>query len=112
MRNTLPTKYAACASRAERAGSEVEAAQQFSSMRGLALLLLSATATAVITVAYEVTDTTAEGHLLVMWMGLWAGLFGLLALFANTARHTAVRLKSTLDAWWQRGAQASADRHL
>lgn len=112
MSNSLNAKYAAYSSRAERVESEVEAAQQFSSTRGVALLLLSALAAAVISVAYEVMDTETEGHLLVMWMGLWAVLFGLLAVFASTARSLALRLKTSLDAWSHRQAQARADQRL
>ena len=44
--------------------------QGFSSTRALAKLLLSAIAAAVMVVAYQVMDSLAEGHLLVMWMGL------------------------------------------
>ncbi|MDQ3059255.1 MAG: hypothetical protein M3R45_06965 [Pseudomonadota bacterium] len=101
-------KHSAPSSRAERAESGLEAAQQFSSTRGIALLLFSAMAAAVIAVAYEVMDTTAEAHLLVMWMGLWAALFAALVLLASMG----LRLKGRLDAWAQHRAEARADARL
>jgi hypothetical protein len=99
-----------------RVDSAFEAArhlrQGFSGSRGLAKLLLSAIAAAVMVVAYQVMDTMAEGHLLVMWTGLWAAAFVALAVFANTARHLAAQLKAGLDNWSRSIAQARADERL
>jgi hypothetical protein len=108
MTSFINAKYSDHHRGADRAESEVDAAQQFSSTRGVALLLLSAMAAAVMVVAYEVMDTTAEGHLLVMWMGVWAALFAVLVLLAGMA----LRLKGRLDAWSYRVAQARADQRL
>ena len=86
--------------------------QGFSGTRGLAKLLLSAIAAAVMVVAYRVMDTIAEGHLLVMWMGLWAAAFIALAVFANTTRLLAARMKAGLDGWSRSVAVARADERL
>ena len=99
-----------------RVESALVAAQQlrqgFSGTRGLASLLLSAVAAAVMVVAYQVMDSVAEGHLLVMWIGLWAVAFAVLALFAGTARNLAARTKAGLDSWSRTLAEARADQRL
>lgn len=99
-----------------RVESALVSAQQigrsFPGKRGLATLLLSAMAAAVMVVAYEVMDTVAEGHLLVMWIALWATAFVSLAVFAGTARNLAVRIKVGLDDWSRALAQARADERL
>lgn len=99
-----------------RVESAIDAAQQvrrnFSGARGLATLLLSAMVAAVMVVAYQVMDSVAEGHLLVMWMALWAVAFAALAIFAGTARSLALSLKSSLDSWSASIAEARADQRL
>jgi hypothetical protein len=99
-----------------RVESAIASAQQirqgFSGKRALSTLLLSAFAAAVMVVAYEVMDTVAEGHLLVMWIALWAAAFVSLAVFAGTARHLATRMKVGLDDWSRAQASARADARL
>lgn len=99
-----------------RVESAIDAARQlrrgFSGTRGLAALLLSAIAAAVMVVAYQVMDSVAEGHLLVMWIGLWAVAFAALALFAGTARNLAARVLAGLDAWAGSIAQGRADMRM
>ena len=99
-----------------RVESAIDAAQQlgrgFSGARGLATLLLSAVAAAIMVVAYQLMDSVAEGHLLVMWVALWAAAFASLALFAGTARRSAAGLKSSLDGWSHSLAKARADERL
>lgn len=99
-----------------RLESAIDAAKQlrrgFSGTRGLAALLLSAIAAAVMVVAYQVMDSVAEGHLLVMWIGLWAVAFAALALFAGTARNLAARVLAGLDAWADSIAQGRADMRM
>jgi hypothetical protein len=99
-----------------RVESVIESAQHigrgFSGKRGLATLLLSAMAAAAMVVAYEVMDTVAEGHLLVMWIALWAAAFVSLAMFAGTARSLATRIKVGLDDWSRALASARADERL
>ena len=99
-----------------RVESAIDAAQHlrqgFSGSRGLAKLLLSAIAAAVMVAAYQVMDSLAEGHLLVMWVGLWAVAFVALAVFANTTRQLAAHIKAGLDGWSRRLAEARADERL
>jgi len=86
--------------------------KQVSGTRGLATLLLSAMVAAATVVAYQVMDSVAEGHLLVIWIALWAVAFAALALFAGSARRLAARTLSGLNAWSQAIAQARADVRL
>ena len=99
-----------------RVESAIDAAQQlrkgFSVTASLASLLLSALAASVMVVAYQVMDSVAEGHLLVIWIALWVAAFSTLAFFAGTARQLAARLKSGLDGWSREVAQARADQRL
>ena len=86
--------------------------RNFSGTRGLATLLLSAIAAAVMVVAYQVMDSVAEGHLLVLWIGLWAVAFATLATFAATARSVTLGLKASLDTWSRNVAAKRADERL
>lgn len=100
-----------------RVESAFEAIQQlrhgFFRARGSAALLLSAVAAAVMVVAYQVMDSVAEGHLLVMWIAMWAVAFAILgASFAGTARKAAVQLKVGLDSWSRSMASARADERM
>ncbi|WP_332777598.1 hypothetical protein [Polaromonas sp.] len=96
-----------------RVESAIDAAQQlrrgFSGTRGLAALLLAAMVAALMVVAYQVMDSVAEGHLLVIWVALWAVAFATLGLFAGTARKLAASLKAGLDSWSRSLAEARAD---
>ena len=99
--------------RAESAfGAVRQLAHTLTGTRGLATLLLSAVAAAVMVVAYQVMDSVAEGHLLVMWIGVWAVAFVVLAIFAGAARNAAISLKSGLDGWSRSLAEARADQRL
>ena len=99
-----------------RIASAIESAQHvgrsFPGRRGVATLLLSAMVAAVMVVAYQVMDSMAEGHLLVMWIALWAAAFVSLAVFAVPARNLATRLKVGLDDWSRALAEARADERL
>ncbi len=99
-----------------RLEAAIDSAQQvkrdFSSTRSLAMLLLSAMAAAVMVVAYEIMISMADGHLLVLWMGMWAVAFAALAAFAGTARQAAVKVKTSLDAWSSSIANQRADERL
>jgi len=46
--------------------------RSISGARALSTLMLSALAAAILVVAYEVMDSVAEGHLLVLWLAMWA----------------------------------------
>ena len=99
-----------------RVESAIDAAQHvrrsFSGARGLSTLLLSAMAAAVMVVAYQVMDTMAEGHMLVMWIALWAVAFAVLAVFASSARTLSCAIVRGLDAWSARSAQTRSDQRL
>lgn len=99
-----------------RVASAIGAAQQlrhgFSGTRSLATLLLSAIAAALMVVAYQVMDTVAEGHLLMLWIAVWAVAFAALVFFAGAARTLATRLKDGLDNWSRNLAEARADERL
>jgi hypothetical protein len=69
----------------------------FSGTRGLAKLFLSAVVAAVMVVAYQVMDSVAEGHLLLMWLALWAVAFAALAVLSQSASHLAARLMGHAD---------------
>ena len=96
--------------------SAVSSAQQikrhFFNTRVLAMLLLSAIAAAVMVVAYQVMDSMADGHLLVLWIGLWATAFATLAVCANTTRQIALKVKTSLDTWSRNIAAKRADERL
>lgn len=113
MTSFINTKYSTEHTGADRVESAIHAAGQlrqgFSGTRGLATLLLSAIVASIMVVAYQVTDSVAEGHLLVIWMALWAVAFSGLALLAGPARNLAARTVAALDAWSQTLAQARAD---
>ena len=94
------------------ASSAQQVRRNFSTTRSLATLLLSAIAAAVMVVAYQVMDSLADGHLLVLWIGMWAVAFAALAAFAKTARHTTVRAKASLDSWSRNIATKRADERL
>ena len=86
--------------------------KQVSGTRGLATLLLSAMVAAAVVVAYQVMDSVAEGHLLVMWIALWAVAFAALALFAGATRRLAASALHSLNDWSRAIAQAKADVRL
>ena len=80
--------------------------------RTLSALLLSAIAAAVMVVAYQIMETMADGHLLVIWTGLWAVAFATLAVCASAVSQVVVGAKSKLDAWSRRIAAKRADERL
>lgn len=80
--------------------------------RGLATLLLAGGVAAFVSVADQMIDTWADGHLLTAWVVLWAVTFAGLALFANAARTFAARITLGVQQWTKRLAQDRADAHL
>jgi len=116
MTHFIDIKYSINHPGVARLESVVEAFRQLqqglSGTRGLAALMLSALVAAIMVVAYQLMDSVAEGHLLVMWTALWAVGFAALALFAGSARHLAARLKHGLDSWSRSLAESRADQRL
>ena len=109
---TFPTEHPGVVRLEAAAGQARELGRQFSGGRGLATALLSAMAAAVVVAAYQVMDSVAEGHLLVIWTGAWLAAFAALALLATSARRLAASLKAGLDGWSQRLAQSRAEARL
>ena len=99
-----------------RVESAIASAQQirrnFSAARSLAMLLVSAITAAVMVAAYQVIDSMADGHLLALWVGMWAVAFATLAAFASTARNAVVSAKTALDSWSRNIAVRRADERL
>jgi hypothetical protein len=85
---------------------------RWSSVSGLAALLVTSIVAAVLVVAYEVMDSVVEGNLLVMWMALWALAFIGLAFYSGTIRNMVTGAKSGLDRWAHGQAKARADERL
>jgi hypothetical protein len=116
MSTFIHTDYAIEHPGVQRVESAIEGAlllrQRWSSVSGVAALLLTALAAAVLVVAYEVMDSVVEGHLLVMWVALWAAAFAGLAFYSGTARSLVVRAQAGLDSWARGQARARADERL
>jgi hypothetical protein len=85
---------------------------RLNSAKGLASLLLAGGFAAFVTVADQMIDTWADGHLLVAWVVLWTVLFASMALFANIAGGLTRRLAKALQIWSNRLAQDRADARL
>ena len=105
----FPTEHPGVARFESAVGAARQLRQHFDGAKGLAGLLLAAVVAAMMVVADQVIDNWADGHLLVVWVALWAVAFTALALFAGSARQLAVRLLAGLDAWSSSIAQARAD---
>ena len=89
-----------------------QAPRQVWGKRGMVLLLGSALVAAALAVSYEIMDSAAESHLLMVWMVLWMSLFAALAFFAGSLGAAARRLRSSLDGWSRGLAEARADQRL
>ena len=70
--------------------------QRLSGARALASALLAAMVASVLVVAYQVVDSLAEGHLLVVWIGAWLSGFAALATLALPARRLAAALRQAV----------------
>lgn len=84
----------------------------FDGSKGLAAMLLAALVAAMMVVADQVVENWADGHLLVVWVALWAVAFAALALFAGTARQLAARMVAALDDWSSSVARGRADMRM
>lgn len=80
--------------------------------RGWAALLLLANMAALVAAAYAVMDTQSDGHLLVLWMLLWLGVFASLAWIAHVQRPARRRLNRQLQAWRAERRQQALDAAL
>jgi hypothetical protein len=93
-----------------RAGAAPSQAQ--ADPRGLATLLLAAVVAALAVVADQLIDSWADGHVLLMWVMLWAVVFAATLVFAGTARRVAQRLAITLNGWSRAAAQRRAEARM
>lgn len=109
---SFPTEHQGVKRMEVAAQSAVNLSRRLSGARVLSALLLLSLATAVLVAAYQVMDTVAEGHLLVLWTGAWLAAFAALPLLAGALRTLSAGLKLRLDAWSYSLAQASAERRL
>ena len=79
--------------------------KRWSPARATLALLLCAVLAAVLVVGYQVMDSLAEGHLLVLWIALWLVSFAALALLSGTVNRLIEMTRSGLDGWAQRQAR-------
>jgi hypothetical protein len=86
--------------------------KRWSPARATLALLLCAVLAAVLVVGYQVMDSLAEGHLLVLWIALWLVSFAALALLSGTVNRLIEMTRSGLDGWAQRQARDRADQRL
>ncbi len=89
-----------------------ELRRRMSGGRGLAAALLAGSVAAVLVVAFQVMDSLAEGHLLVIWMGVWLAGFAALALLASPSRQLAAFLRHSVQSQLQRLARERADARM
>jgi hypothetical protein len=89
-----------------------ELRRRLSGGRGLATALLAGLAAAVLVVAYQVMDSLAEGHLLVIWMGAWLAGFAALGLLAAPSLQLAALLSGSVQGRLQSLAEQRADARL
>lgn len=89
-----------------------ELGRRLSGGRGLAAALLAGAVAAVLVVASEVMDSLAEGHLLVIWMGVWLAGFAALALLAWPSRQLATFLRQAFQSRMQRLARERSERQM
>ena len=84
----------------------------FDSARGLSAMLLAAMVSALVVVADQMIETWVDGHLLAMWVVLWAVGFAAAALLSGAACRWAARAVAAGDAWSARLAKARADARV
>jgi len=110
--SSYPTEHPGVARLEAAAEGWTELRRRLSSGRGLAAALLAGLAAAVLVVAFQVMDSLAEGHLLVIWMGAWLAGFAALALLAAPSRRLAGVLIGALRSAAERRVQARAEAQL
>ena len=107
-----PTVHPGLARLEAAAEGLAELGRRLSGGRGLAAALLAGLVAAVLVVAFQVMDSLAEGHLLVIWMGVWLAGFAALALLASPSRQLAGLLRHTVHSRLQGLARKRADAHM
>lgn len=116
MTSFVHTNYSKTHTGANRLESAIgaigQARRSFSGSRSVATLLLSSVAAAIMVAAYQVMDNVAEGHLLMIWVAMWAVAFALLVIIAGSARGLAATVKTSMDNWSANIARNRADARL
>lgn len=84
----------------------------FDSSQSLAGMLLAAVVAALLVVADQLIDTWADGHLLVVWVGLWTVAFTALALLAPPLRQLTDSVARLLARWSKARAQNRSDNAI
>jgi hypothetical protein len=107
-----PTVHPGVARLEAAAEGLAELRRRLSDGRGLAAALLAGLVAAVLVVAFEVMDSLAEGHLLVIWMGVWLAGFAALAVLASPSRQMAGFLRHAVQSRLQRLARERADARM
>ena len=107
--SAYPTAHPGVARLEAAAEGWSELRRRLSGGRGLATGLLAGLAAVV---AYQVMDSLAEGHLLVIWMGVWLAGFAALGLLAAPSRQLATFLSRSVQGRLQRLAEQRADARL
>ncbi|MBP8184057.1 MAG: hypothetical protein KAX88_08140 [Rhodoferax sp.] len=101
---------APCAESPQRASPVKKAG--LDSSRSLAGMLLASVVAALLVVADKLIDTWADGHLLVVWVALWTGVFTALALMAPPLRQLTDVIARVLNRWSVVRARRNAEKDL
>lgn len=102
MTRFVPPYFASSGAATSRTGSAVvqrSALSDFDSAKPLAGMLLAAVVAALMVVADQLIETWADGHLLVVWVGLWTVTFAALALLAPPLRQLSNSVAVALARW-------------
>jgi hypothetical protein len=75
-------------------------------------MLLAVVVAAVFVVAYQLVQTWADGHLLLIWVTLWSVLFVALAWLAPVLRRLVGEVSARVSLWAQARAAKRADATL
>ncbi len=86
--------------------------EQFDAAKTMAGMLLAAVVAALLVVADQLIETWADGHLLVVWVALWAVAFAALALLQPQLRQVSMRLAAWLAIRSAKRAQRRAEEQV
>jgi len=98
--------------RSHRFTRESRATKSLDSSKTMAGMLLAAVGAAMLVVVDQVIDTWADGHLMVVWVGLWAVAFAMLSYLTPTLRHVSAKLAVAAQRWVDRQALRRAEDNL
>ena len=90
----------------------VERARSIDGSRTMAGMLLAAVLAAMLVVADQLIETWADGHLLVVWVALWAVTFATLSYLITPLRLWTARLTHRWERWSTQRAQIRMEHEL